>query len=64
MLKWPFKRKEKRYYRIMWSYFEHGATFTDYIKAKDVAQACKKLHEQAHHPALIIKKIEVFTNEG
>lgn len=64
MLKWPFKRKEKRYYRIMWSYFEPGATYTDYIKAKDIAQACKKLHKQVNAPGLIIKKIEVFTNEG
>jgi hypothetical protein len=48
----------------MWSYFEHGATYTDYIKAKDVAQACKKLHKQTNGSALILKKIEVFTNEG
>ena len=56
---WPFKDK-KKIYCIKWYCYCGGGIFTDYIKAKDVEQAVRKLRKREENFPLVLQSIEVY----
>ena len=48
----------KKWYRIIWSWGENGATFTDYYKAKAPDEAIRKLcRDNTAVPRIVIRGV-------
>ena len=62
---WPFKKK--KLYKLTWAYGSEYAqrveTYTEYIRATDVADAWRK-HKQDHPIATYCIEIEVVNENG
>lgn len=52
-----FKSK-KNWYRIIWSWGQHGATFTDYFRANSSEEAIKMLRkENTAVPEIVVRRV-------
>ena len=53
---WPFEKR--KWFCVIWSYSEHGATFTDYVKASNPEKAWKKIRRKnSAIPGPVVRKI-------